>query len=137
MYSRKGFTLLEMLVTILIICVLIALVSTAVGKVRNKGREIKCQANQRSLWQESVDYSLNYSDPTNFIWTDLRCPSNNLAYAMSGWQDFGRLSLRGGGNNNGYLFRDDNLDILWSDNVSIHKKPKVMGVTFNGKVIFY
>lgn len=134
---RPAFTLLETLVTILIILLLISLSSTTVGKVRNKGREIKCQANQRSLWLESIDYALNHSDPTNFVWTDLRCPSNNLAYSMSGWQDFGRLSLKGGGNNNSYLFRDDSLDILWSDNLSVHRKPKVMGVTFNGKTMFY
>ncbi|MBP7935267.1 MAG: type II secretion system protein [Phycisphaerae bacterium] len=50
--TGKGFTLLELLVTVGIIAALIAILSVSVSKVRNAGRTVMCMNNLKTVSQE-------------------------------------------------------------------------------------
>jgi len=66
----RGFTLVELLVVIGIIAVLIGILLPVLGRVREQGRSIGCQANIRSILQALFIYAADNkgSLPHGFIW---------------------------------------------------------------------
>jgi prepilin-type N-terminal cleavage/methylation domain-containing protein len=56
---RRGFTLLELLVSIGIIAVLISLLLPIFASVQAQGQAVLCQSHQRTLWQGIMAFSLD------------------------------------------------------------------------------
>lgn len=63
---RKGFTLLELLVVIVIIALLMAIVLPSLRKVRQYGRVVVCAANLRSVGTAIHAYAHDYHDTIPF-----------------------------------------------------------------------
>lgn len=81
---NKGFTMVELIVSIGIIVLLISILLPAVNTARRKGKSVQCQANLRSLEQAFAAY----------------CQENNgrsMAYMLppSGWQPTGTQQING------------------------------------------
>ncbi|MDD2710419.1 MAG: prepilin-type N-terminal cleavage/methylation domain-containing protein [Verrucomicrobiae bacterium] len=62
MRKRDGFTLVEMLVTICILSMLVAMLSPALKNARDKARQISCLSNLRGLGQVFQMYGHDYEE---------------------------------------------------------------------------
>jgi prepilin-type N-terminal cleavage/methylation domain-containing protein len=58
--SKKGFTLVELLVVIGIIALLISILLPSLNAARRAANTIKCEANTRSICQSMIMYATNY-----------------------------------------------------------------------------
>ncbi|MEZ6318599.1 MAG: prepilin-type N-terminal cleavage/methylation domain-containing protein [Phycisphaerales bacterium] len=67
---RHAFTLIEMLVSIAIIALLIAIIVPALGHARDTGRLMVCLSNLRGQGQAVASYTLEYQDatPPRLVW---------------------------------------------------------------------
>ena len=61
---RRGFTLAELLVTVGIIAILIAILVPVLSMARGRAQEVRCLANQRSLMQAMLSYA---ADNTGYL----------------------------------------------------------------------
>lgn len=65
--SRAAFSLIELLVSVVVIMVLIVLISGAILRVRNRGHDAVCTANMRSMFAALNLYASEHGDwPTPF-----------------------------------------------------------------------
>jgi prepilin-type N-terminal cleavage/methylation domain-containing protein len=60
--SKRGFTLLELLVSLAIILILVALLLPAAERVRDLARRLNCTSNQRGMAISAIQFSLDYND---------------------------------------------------------------------------
>jgi prepilin-type N-terminal cleavage/methylation domain-containing protein len=67
---RNGFTLIELLVVMGIVSVLIGMTAPALSAARERGRQIVCANNLRSIWTGILAYSQVYDDRVPFL-TDI------------------------------------------------------------------
>ncbi|MEL7089078.1 MAG: type II secretion system protein, partial [Planctomycetota bacterium] len=56
----RAFTIIELLVTISIVAVLIALLTPAIVSASSKAEEVKCLANIRSIGQATIAYTADH-----------------------------------------------------------------------------
>jgi prepilin-type N-terminal cleavage/methylation domain-containing protein/prepilin-type processing-associated H-X9-DG protein len=75
--ERRAFTLIELLVVIAVIAVLLAILTPALRRAKEQGRQAVCQSNQRSvgialmLYAQDNNYTMIDSNTTNgFLWYD-------------------------------------------------------------------
>jgi prepilin-type N-terminal cleavage/methylation domain-containing protein len=66
--TRSAFTLVELLVVIGIIAVLIGILLPVMSRVQARGRDLKCQANLRSLGQAFFTYVAEHKGSAPFGW---------------------------------------------------------------------
>lgn len=62
MKRNHGFTLLELMVVIGIIAILAVLLLPAYNNMIERGRNVQCKANLRSLWRGAMSYSADFPD---------------------------------------------------------------------------
>lgn len=75
--SRRGFTLVELLVVVAVIALLMGLLLPALSKARESGRELKCAANIRNVGQGVTIYtSSSEFFPVSYVY-----PSSNTGMA--------------------------------------------------------
>lgn len=87
-----GFTIIELMITLLILGILVGIVMLAMSVSRNRAREAACKANIRTIHSAIMDYHVNnngnYPDADNidelfdflvptYIKFRVSCPSDN------------------------------------------------------------
>ncbi len=68
--TRRGFTLIEILIVIAIVALLVSLLLPALRGARSQGKTMQCLANQRSLAQGFVLYAGDFKDAIISSWTN-------------------------------------------------------------------
>ena len=67
--KQKGFTLIEILVTVALIAVFAAVLSPVLSRVREKGRQTSCTSNLKQLGMAFTQYAQDYNDHfPNVLW---------------------------------------------------------------------
>jgi prepilin-type processing-associated H-X9-DG protein/prepilin-type N-terminal cleavage/methylation domain-containing protein len=104
--SRRGFTLVELLVVVGIITVLIAILMPALSKAREHANRVKCAANLRSVGQALVMYTHQYRYYP-------ACEIDGYAIAGAVWVP--RLRAFTGGSKDVFLCPSRDDSFRWSD----------------------
>jgi prepilin-type N-terminal cleavage/methylation domain-containing protein len=76
-HSRPGFTLIELLVVIAIISVLVAMLLPALAKSREHMKDVRCNTNQRTIFQGVMMYAQANQDVLPAGWIDNPDPNLN------------------------------------------------------------
>jgi prepilin-type N-terminal cleavage/methylation domain-containing protein len=85
--SKKGFSLVEILIVITIMGILMAMITPAYKGIASKGRAVKCQANLKNLYTATMLYAKDRGDsrlPNAFSrvwWND----NLNIVDGRTGW----------------------------------------------------
>ena len=94
MRRRKGFTLIELMIVMVIIAILLSLLLPGVFQGQNKAVKIKCQNNLRQCGIALYAYAGDHDGTIPNAWTDLtnndyldtdevtKCPKDGTAYTL-------------------------------------------------------
>jgi prepilin-type N-terminal cleavage/methylation domain-containing protein/prepilin-type processing-associated H-X9-DG protein len=88
--TRRCFTLIELLVVVAVIGILIAMIMPVVGRLRERGREVKCRENLRELHIATMNYAYQNVDerlPYSQSW-EYYDAGQDRWHAGTGWVDW-------------------------------------------------
>ncbi|HZP81623.1 MAG TPA: prepilin-type N-terminal cleavage/methylation domain-containing protein [Chthonomonadaceae bacterium] len=126
--NRGGFSLVELLTTLSILTILLALVTPALLQGRDKIRAFTCQANLHQIGMATTFYAQDYDDqfasPNNepyrgipdahrpYLkhWGVWNCPADARARRWDGWWDSETFRVRASYIWNAYVFQGDPAD---------------------------
>lgn len=104
---RRGFTLVELLVTLGVVGLLIALLTPALGQAREAAQRLSCASNTQGLGSALALYAKDHRDtlPTSYFGSaEVRRPQEMMAATIGslesvsdGWEGLGHLSTHAGG----------------------------------------
>ena len=78
MKEKLSFSLIELLVVIAVISILVSLLLPALNKAREKGRQVRCLSNQKTIGQSCVLYAEDFNQMIWPNYTDETDMQNNL-----------------------------------------------------------
>lgn len=96
--SKKGFTLIELMIVIAIIAILMALATFSFRNIRRKIRKTACRENQRIIFNaailcqtenprmDSKNITVGYLDNNGYLRKKIKCPSGG-SYSITGEEE--------------------------------------------------
>ena len=98
-HTRRGFTLVELLVVIGIIALLIGILLPALTRARDQARQVKCAANLRSIGQGFASYLAEYRQTfpqsSYYVGTTVRGNSQQPNSPVNGYLHWSAMIYRG------------------------------------------
>ncbi len=92
MTSRRGFTLIELIVVIAIIAILAAILFPAFAKAREKARQISCASNMRQLGLAFMQYTQDNDEGLPNVF----CCADGVGNKLGGWVVYNNFPVNDG-----------------------------------------